>query len=104
MFSRNKVDFKINPETKFGSTLLKTLESKFPKNPEYNIIYDPYNAIFFTFAWPQDGHYFPTIVLTSNDKKQVIRSQEERRFNAELRPLSKLSNIGKFALHHMNLL
>jgi hypothetical protein len=104
VFSRNKADFKINPESKLGTTLLKTLESKFPKNPEYSIIYDPYNSIFYTFAWPQDGHYFPTVVLASNDKKQVIRSQEERKFNAKVQTISRLTDIAKFALHHMNLL
>jgi hypothetical protein len=91
IFSRNKADFKINPENKLGSCLVKTLESKFPKNPEYNIIYDPYNSLFYTFAWPQDGHYFPTVVLTSNDKKYVIKSQEEKKFNAKIQNITKLN-------------
>lgn len=104
VFSRGRADFKIHPETKLGTTLLKTLESKFPKNPEYSVIHDPYNSIFYTFAWPHDGHYFPAVVLGSNDKKQVIRSQEERRFNAKIKELSRLSELSKFALHHMNLL
>lgn len=33
VFSRNKADFKVNADTRLGTTLLKTLESKFPKNP-----------------------------------------------------------------------
>jgi len=33
VFSRSKADFKVNADTRLGATLLKTLESKFPKNP-----------------------------------------------------------------------
>lgn len=104
IFSRNTADFKVNPDTKLGTTLLKTLESKFPRNPEYNIIYDPYNSIFYTFAWPQDGHYFPTAVLSSSDKKQVMRAQEERRVCGRGSKVGRLAELGRLALQHMSLL
>ena len=34
----------------------------------------------------------------------MIRSQEERRFNAKIKDFTKFSELSKFALHHMNLL
>ena len=40
------------PDTKCSTTLIKILESKFPRNPECNVIYDPYNKVFYTFGWP----------------------------------------------------
>lgn len=104
IFSKSKADYKPNPETKLSSSLLKTVESKFPKNPEYSVIFDPYHSLFYTFAWPQDGHYFPASVLVSSDRKTSILKQEERKFRAELKPLTKLNELSKFALHHMNLL
>jgi len=52
------------------TTHLKTIESKFAKNPLYSITYDPYNRAFYTFTWPTDGaYYFPTAVLIGSDNK-----------------------------------
>lgn len=67
-------NFHQHKDTKFSTTLLKVIETKYPKNPEYNIVYDPYNLIFYTFGWPQEGHYFPASVLVSKDRKNTHKS------------------------------
>ena len=72
IFSKSKKDSKTNIETKLNSTLLKVIEAKVPRNPEYNIIYDPYNNLFYTFMWSPDGHYFPAPVLITTDKKHTL--------------------------------
>jgi hypothetical protein len=51
------------------SNLIVTKDTKHPRNPEYFILHDPYNKLFYTFAWPLEGHYMPCAVMVSNDKK-----------------------------------
>ena len=69
IFSKSMKNFKKNPDSKCSNTLVKVLEAKFPRNPECNVIYDPYNKVFYTFGWPPEGHCFPATVLVSKDKK-----------------------------------
>ena len=73
IFSKNMKDFHKHQDTNFSTTLLKVLDAKFPRNPECNVIYDPYNYFFYTFGWPQEGHCFPTAVLVSNDRKYSLK-------------------------------
>jgi hypothetical protein len=53
-----------------GSSLLVKKEGKYPRNPEYTMVYDPYNRLFYTFAWFNDGRHFPCPVLVSKDGKE----------------------------------
>jgi hypothetical protein len=50
--------------------LLVKKEGKYPRNPEYTMVYDPYNRLFYTFAWFNDGRHFPCPVLVSKDGKE----------------------------------
>ena len=69
-------NFHKHTDSKYSTTLIKVTESKFPRNPECNVIYDPINYVFYTFGWPSDGHYFPASVLVSKDKKSNKISPE----------------------------
>lgn len=60
--------------------------------------------MFYTFTWPQEGHYFPTAVLISSDKKHSLKIAEEKRYNSKIQALTRLSDIQKFSLQHMNFL
>lgn len=75
IFSKDKKNTSKHPDTKLSTTHLKTIDSIFARNPEYNILYDPYNHLFYSFAWPQDGHYFPTALFVSGDKKYESKVQ-----------------------------
>ena len=103
VFSKDMKDSQKNPDTKLSSTLLKILDAKFPRNPECSVIYDPYNFVFYTFGWPQEGHSFPTGVLVSGDKKNSVKFQEKK-LNIEVKSLGSLSKIQRFVLHHALLL
>ena len=78
VFSKNMKDFHRHQDSKCFTTLLKVSEAKFPRNPECNIIYDPYSFMFYTFGWPPEGHYFPSTVLVSKDKKHELALQEKK--------------------------
>jgi hypothetical protein len=101
VFSKNMKDSHHHQESMLSTTLLKVLEVKFPRNPECNIVYDPYNHLFYTFGWPQDGHYFPTAVLVSHDKKYSLQPKGKK-IEIETKGLTSLAEIKKFALHHMS--
>jgi len=75
VFSKDMTTLHKHKDTKLQTTLIQVLEAKFPRNPECNIIYDPYNYVFYTFGWPQEGHFFPTAVLLSNDRKKSAKLQ-----------------------------
>lgn len=104
IFSKLWRDFKKHPESRLGTTLLKVIDSKFPRNPECCIVYDPYCHLFYTFAWPPDGHYFPTAVLVSNDKRHSLQVQEGRGQDGGARGLDSLGGVQRFALQQMSFL
>lgn len=89
IFSKSMKDSHKHEDTKLSTTLLKVMEAKFPRNPECTMIYDPYHSMFYTFGWPQEGHYFPTSVLVSNDRKNSTKTQTKK-MNREIRALDSL--------------
>jgi hypothetical protein len=66
--------------------------------------FDPYNSMFYTFCWPQDGHYFPSTVLVSSDKKSSTLLQQQKTQSVAICELSRLSDMPKFALRYTSLL
>ena len=80
IFSKNPKDSKEVSGLK--TTHIKTAEGKFPRNPEYFIVYDPCNCLFFTFTWPSDGgHYFPSAVLIGSDYKSSAEISYQKRIS-----------------------
>jgi hypothetical protein len=53
VFSKDVKNLHKHKDTKMNTTLIQVLDAKFPRNPECNVIYDPYNYVFYTFGWPQ---------------------------------------------------
>jgi hypothetical protein len=43
-------------------------------------------------------------VLISDDKKNLIKLQEEKQFSTKVDNLTKIADLQKYALHHMNLI
>lgn len=78
IFSKNPKDEHLVNGLK--TTHVKTVDLKFARNPEYTIVYDPSNEIFFTFHWPTDGaHYFPTSVFVGSDFKSCAEISYQKR-------------------------
>lgn len=78
IFSKSQKDYGvISPELfphnkcSLSGTLLHIKSTRYPRNPEYNIVFDPVHRLFYTFAWHQDGHYFPAPIMVSKDPKSA---------------------------------
>lgn len=79
-------------------------QAKHPRNPEYTMIHDPYNEVFYTFSWYNDGHYLPCPILVSKDKKKQVQLQIQRRSSADTSLPSKITQMGRFYLTELGLL
>lgn len=74
---------KKNQEKQLNSTLIVIKKGKHPRNPEYSMIHDPYNRLFYTFCWYNDGHYLPCPVMVSIDPKEEIQLEMRRRTSVD---------------------
>ena len=102
VFSKDMKNYRRYKETRFSTTLLKVIDIKYPKNPECNIIYDPYNLAFYTFGWPQEGHYFPASVLVSKDQKNTHNSNKHLCLRPEKTDKTSLSDLPLFTLSYLS--
>ena len=103
IFSKSEKDMKTVGGLK--TTHIKTAEPKYPKNPEFVISYDPYNSIFYTFTWPNDGnHYFPTPVLIGSDYKSSAEISYQKRMSLSSQAAKTMKDFGRWLLLEMNLL
>ena len=95
----------IGDKVKLETTHIKTVEGKFPRNPEFSIVYDSYNYLFYTFTWPTDGaHYFPTPVLIGSDYKSSAEITYQKRMSVEFRKVETMKDLSKSLLVSMSIL
>jgi hypothetical protein len=106
VFSKNEGETHfIGDRIKLATTHIKTFPAKFSRNPEYTIVYDPYNSLFYTYTWPCDGyHYFPTAVLVSSDYKSFDELSIQKKKSLKDNRITSMNDLARSLLLTMSML